>query len=193
MVVRIAYSLRAQKREPYSNGGSEPHVHLRFLRKVSISGAFEVIGGARFPRGIDDDEALPVIRGRNIAQAPRSVADLERFRYPDPLPDRAIARTGDILIQRIGNAPSCLLVSDELQGCLVGDTVLILRAKTENVDKTAVYLFLSSAQGRNALSMVASGTTIPQLTLRAVSSPLAFRSGAEGIRTPDLRRAKAAR
>lgn len=140
-----------------------------FCQKVSISDVFEVLGGAKFPREIVNSEGIRVIRGRDVARAPVSAGDLETFRSPDPMPDRAIARVDDILIQRIGAAPSSMLVSEELQGCLVGDTVIILRPRTENAYTKAISQYLSSAQGRETLSRSAVGSTIPQLSVRAVS------------------------
>lgn len=141
-----------------------------FCQKVSISDLFEIVGGAKFPREVVDIGGIRVIRGRDIAKSPVSAGDLEKFRAPDPIPERAIARVDDILIQRIGGTPNSMLVSEGIQGCLVGDTVIILRARSKDTDTKAIAQYLSSTQGRATLAQFASGSTIPQLSVRAISA-----------------------
>jgi hypothetical protein len=111
-------------------------------------------------------QGMPMIRGRDFAAATLKQEDLTRFVLREDAPDRCVVRTGDVLIQRIGDRPRCLYVTADLEGAVADATVLILRPKDSRADGRYLCQFLRSQTGQLLLSRATAKVTIPTLSLR---------------------------
>lgn len=144
---------------------------LNIWESAELGDLFEIKLGARFER---DSSAfknkLPILRGRDIRPG-IATKDLEKFASVNqPNVAHSILK-GDLLIQRIGDTPKVIMADETLKGAIPGDTVILLRAKTENVPVESILLYLNSKAGAYALRASASGSsTVMTLSARGLAS-----------------------
>jgi hypothetical protein len=135
-----------------------------------LSELFDIYSGIRFSRQIAEArEGHPVIRGRDISKNVTQKS-LERFSIKGEIPDRMHARSGDILLQKIGARPTLLLVQDDLAGAIVGDTVLVLRPRDSTVPSESIVQLLSSPIGKALLANVTRGAGAPTVSIEKLKS-----------------------
>jgi len=143
---------------------------MEFSDVKRIGDLFDIHSGLRFSRQLaDSGEGNPIIRGRDIGKD-STPEDLERFTVKGDIPDRVRARSGDILIQKIGAMPKLTLVEDNLVGTIVGDTVLILRPHSPAVPTESVVQVLSSTPGKRLLAKVTKGEFAPTISIERLKN-----------------------
>ncbi len=166
-MVKPRESWVAQNHVPKTYGVPKGLAELCSLTRLDE--LFEIISGIHFPREVASGTGgEPVIRGRDIGKN-RAMDTLERFVFKGSIPERARARKGDLLIQRIGASPSFTLVDENLVGAVVGDTVFILRPRSESVPVESVFQLMTSKAGSRLLALLSKGTITPTLTIKGLA------------------------
>lgn len=162
-----------------------------FWQTTKVPDSFKIIAGGNFPRETKED-GLPILRGRDLARSILLRDDVERFDTPKTTHPDKFAKLRDILVQRIGERPRSRLVDPELAGCYVGDTLLILRPKDNDVNSLAIAQYLESDAGKESLSGLARGVVVPSLTTRSFESlvvpclPRSFSDELEAARLAEM-------
>ena len=157
----------AQNHIPKTYGIPKGLVELCSLTRLDE--LFEIISGIRFPREVASGKGgEPVIQGRDIGKN-RAMDALERYVFEGSIPERARARKGDLLIQRIGASPSITLVDENIVGAVVGDTVFILRPRSDTVPVEPVFQLMTSKAGSRLLALLSKGTIIPTWTIKRLA------------------------
>jgi hypothetical protein len=123
--------------------------------RVLLGDAFRIIAGVPLRGEVDDKQGVCAVRGADLSQPSLSRADLVRLRLADAVPEERFAKSGDILIQRVAASPKHRIVDTDLDGCVVGDSLLILRPQRPNVDVQIVSQYLHSAEATEALARTA--------------------------------------
>ena len=142
---------------------------VEFCQLTGLGDLFDVIPGIRFSREIAGGKGgHPVIRGRDVGKA-HSRETLERFVIRGEIPDRVRAQKNDLLIQRIGASPSLTIVDEGLAGSVVGDTLFILRPRSESVIVEPIFQMLSSKAGLRLLATISQGVTVPTLSAKGLT------------------------
>jgi len=105
-----------------------------------------------------------IIRGRDLSKLNLQPDDLAKMNLSQHHGRLISAQVGDVLIQRIGQKPHAVAVSEAIAGVAVHQTVLVIRLQSPYRD-LAPYLaeFLNSDTGRSWLSAHTRGAVIPGL------------------------------
>ncbi|MFB3921981.1 MAG: hypothetical protein ACE145_09675 [Terriglobia bacterium] len=120
-------------------------------------------------------KGIPIVRGRDITAGIDSMEQLTHYKTSGNPPEHLKIRAGDLLIQRIGANPACMVAPSGLVGAIASDTVFILRPKSEEADPYLISQFLSSSDGQDLLAERLAGVGAPTLsisTLRSVQVPV---------------------
>jgi type I restriction-modification system DNA methylase subunit len=129
---------------------------------------------------------IPVLQGRDLNVSSLSIEDLSKKDVPSSLTKIVRAQAGDILIQRIGQKPQSLLVTEELDGILVANTAYVIKfEKRDDLRSRYLVEFLNSSAGHAKLTSAISGAVIPTLrlsSLRELEVPIPNRSVMELIK-----------
>jgi type I restriction enzyme M protein len=145
------------------------------VRWMSLFEVGEIILGTRSRRRVSAQGNTPVIQGRNLS-APRIILDeLEKVDLDDSS-EPVYTETNDILIQRVGQRPRAYLVTEDLAGVLVRDSVHVVRlGERDGGLPRYVVDFLNSDPGQALLSLIIRGVGAPTLSprnLRELSIPV---------------------
>ena len=129
----------------------------------------DVQGGTRLGKYIRTEGDEPIIRGRDIDTQGVKLSELKTVDIPEDLKNPRYARSGDLLIQRIGSTPKACLATEDINDVLVSDTVYLVRLGNDS-HRLASYLveFLNSSPGQALLQMDLKQSTIPTLSLKAL-------------------------
>jgi hypothetical protein len=174
---------RVPQSQPWTLSRYRPEVKLaeaqleEVFSSRALSDLFDIIQGYHHPRE-EDRYGVPFVRGRDLSSSPLGKEQLAKFKSGQLAPERAMIRTGDVLLQRIGAKPQCLVAGPELEGVAAADTVVILRPNSESADPALLVQFLRSTIGQDLLLSRAQTATAPTLRLSALSSlPIPSLSG----------------
>ena len=174
----IGFSAPVQDGRPWTVAAHHPDLRAaeenlaRIATTLPLGELVQILRGAFHPREeVPADKGSPVVRGRDVSSPLLTKADLRCFVVDSRDATWATLRMGDILIQRISDAPKSLLINHELEGTVAGDTTFILRPIGAEPDPALVAQFLESLVGRNLLrARMTSGTGAPTLTKAALQS-----------------------
>lgn len=153
----------------------EPPLH-RIAETVPLGELCELFLGFAHSR----EEATPgrgiyVIRGRDLSSASLNKDDLTCVKADRKIPGRTRVAEGDILLQRIGTNPKCMIVGPGLEGAIASDTVLVLRPRDPRANPVMISQFLRSNTGQQILKMHIRGQYAPTISvsaLRTIPIPL---------------------
>ena len=132
---------------------------------VTLGDLCEIIQG--FPHSRErasGNKGIRVLRGREIKLPPPQKDELEKFEPGREVPERCLIRADDVLLQRIGQTPRCMIAPPELEGVVAGDTTYILRLKDDQISAYLLAQFLGSSAGQNLLSARSTGVAAPTLS-----------------------------
>ena len=163
---------------PYSPEAAEIEASLANISETQRLGDIcEIIFGAHHGRPVVRRSGkpiigIPVIRGRDISKSNIETKDLERFGGVQRAGERDKTETqlGDILMQRIGTKPAAIVVTEALEGSVVGNTVIILRPKGNNIPSEFIAQFLTSSVGQKLLAARRQGVGAPTLNRNALQN-----------------------
>jgi len=141
------------------------------LASLQVLGEFcDVFQGVRHPR----EEAIhgkgvPIFRGRDVSAGVPSKEQVTQFRMSSPPSEKYAVKAGDILLQRVGSTPSCVVASRDLEGVFASDTIFVIRPRTTEVSSFLISQFLSSAVGQTLLRGGIMGSGAPTISLAYLS------------------------
>lgn len=143
---------------------------------VKLGEICDIISGFRYSRtSVKGKSGIPIIRGRDLRNPNISSDEVDRFKIDDEIRDRFKTQPGDILIQKIGESPANVVVTEALEGAVVGDTVIIIRPKKPDVQPESISQFLNSSAAQRIIRARQAATIIPNLNisvLREIPIPI---------------------
>ncbi len=146
-----------------------PQSLVEMCEMVKIGDQFEIILGARFSRDLQKKKNMQyVVRGRDLGKT-KHLDFLEKFSFDRKVPERAIVKRNDILIQKIGQKPTVVIAGD-LEGAVAGDTVVVLRAFAEDTPVSSIHQFLTSKFGSELLASSSQTSTVPTLSVTGLKN-----------------------
>jgi hypothetical protein len=182
--MQLGFLATVPKDQSWTASSYRPEVRLAETKLAQVFSsrpldeAFEIIQGFRHPRE-EDGHGEPFVRGRDLsANVILDKGQLAKFRSEQAVPERARIQSGDVLLQRIGARPQAVIAGPELENCVAGDTIVILRPRSETSDSPLLVQFLRSMQGQELLLSRAQTATAPTLRLSALRTlPIPILSG----------------
>lgn len=131
----------------------------------------DVFLGFRYPREEPcRSGGTPIIRGRDISANALARDDLSCYNIKEAAAEKYAVVEGDVILQRIGANPRCLVADSELVGAVATDTVFVLRPSHEKANGAQIAQFLRSMVGRDLLASRAQGASAPTLSVSSLRS-----------------------
>lgn len=135
-----------------------------------------ILRGKDVPPKTKRGTEIRIINGRDLTTADLNLEKLEA-RTISKIPDKAIfTQKDDVLLQRIGDAPTAFLVPGSLEDVFISGTIFLIRLH-KNKHRLGRYLveFFNSKRGQDYLSHAKSHSMIPTmriLDLRRLEIPI---------------------
>ena len=163
-----------RKNDPWTAAAHDPGSN-RFREEISkypslpLEEICDVFQGFRHSREeVLNKKGIPTLRGRDISRKIDLKEELSQYGYREPPPEHFKIRAGDVLLQRIGASPSCMIATPGISDAIASDTVFVIRPKQESANPSLIWQFLSSRIGQQLLSSVAVGAYAPSLSVAAL-------------------------
>lgn len=129
-----------------------------------------ILGVRLQTQGVESRGGTPVVRGRDLSAGTLAIESLSKMKIDPADLERSGVRVGDILIQRIGDAPRLVVAGRDLEGAVASSTVILLRPKDSRANSTVISEFLLSSIGQQLLVSRAQTATVPTLSLGSLRS-----------------------
>jgi len=130
----------------------------------TLSEIARITRGTQLGRSMRVEGNLPIIRVSDLANPNLEPDDLKKVAPPEDKRRIRFAKTGDILITRIGNTPKIHLVDEELNGIMVDHNLFIIRMKSEFLFmRQYIAEFFRSDKGQSLLSSLFIGAAMPYM------------------------------
>jgi len=150
-------------------GNKRIETELSKYATVTLGDVCEIKNGFRHSRDeVVGGRGVAVVRGRDISRGIDSKEELTHYRLSESPPEDARLLAGDVLFQRIGSTPACMIVPPSLTGAIASDTTIVVRSKDEQLSPFAIFQFFSSSIGRQLLTSISSGVSAPTLSVTAL-------------------------
>jgi len=148
----------------------------RLTKSIPLGDLCDVFLGFQHSRQESKPDAgILVVRGRDLSSESLTKDDLNWFMADRPAGEKFKAAQGDILLQRIGRSPRCIVVGSDQEGAIASDTVFVIRPKDTRVKPTMIGQFLRSALGQKLIQMGIRGRYAPTTSvsyLRTIPIPI---------------------
>ncbi|RLF43501.1 MAG: hypothetical protein DRN29_10040, partial [Thermoplasmata archaeon] len=179
--IKLGFFATVTRNQPWVVSAHHPEVLAaeervkNIAETASLGELCDIFVGVRHPREeVQRKSGVPVIRGRDLSSDALSKEQLTYYKIKD-VPSTAKVQSGDILLQRIGRNPRCILVTEDLEGAIASDTVLVIRPKDERANPVVISEFLRSITGQTLISKLTHGgivPTVPIQVLKTIPIPL---------------------